>query len=177
MTNNLQPVVLAILIGLITYVFAQLMGMNMGLNEDKMKDKYTQVASQSISDPDKAKEAAREAWGETKRAHAHFAGLSAIALVAAIIIGLTAVVGWAKTVVSLMISLGAFIYPYSVILGANNIAKMGEEAGKGAVEPLVILGVGLLGAGMLILITYLIMLLIFRDVSRFPKIFDKFLVK
>ena len=177
MVNNLQPVVLAILIGLITYVFAQLMGMNMGLNEDKMKDKYTQVASQSISDPDEAKEAAREAWGETKRAHAHFAGLSAIALVAAIIIGLTAVVGWAKTVVSLMISLGAFLYPFAIITGAQNIVKMGEEAGEKSVEPLVILGVGLLGAGMLILIVYLIMLLIFRDVSKFPKIFDKFLVK
>lgn len=177
MTNNLQPVVLAILIGLITYVFAQLMGMNMGLNEDKMKDKYAQVASQSISDPDEAKEAAREAWGETKRAHSHFAGLSAIALVAAIIIGLTAVVGWAKTVVSTMISAGAFLYPFAIISGAQNIVKMGEEAGEKSVEPLVILGVGLLGAGMLILIVYLIMLLIFRDVSKFPKIFDKFLVK
>lgn len=176
MTNNLQPVVLAILIGLLTYVFAQLMGMNMGLNEDKIKEKYTQI-SQSITDPDKAKVAAREAWSETKRAHAHFAGLSAIALVAAIIIGFAAVVNWAKTVVSLMISLGALIYPYSIIMGAGNIAKMGEEAGKESVEPLVIFSVGLLGAGMLILITYLILLLIFRDVSRFPKIFDKFLVK
>ncbi len=176
MTNNLQPVVLAILIGLLTFIVAQMMGINMGLNEDKIKEKYTQI-SQSIKDPEEAKDAVKEAWGETKRAHAHFAGLAPLALIAAIIIGFTAVVNWAKITVSLMISVGAFLYPLAIIIGAGNIAKLGEEAGRDSVEMLVILSMALLGGGLLILVSYLILLLIYKDVSKFPKIFERFLVK
>lgn len=176
MTNNLQPVVLAILIGLLTFIVAQMMGVNMGLNEDKIKANYAQI-SQSIKDTDEAKDAAREAWGETKRAHAHFAGLAPLALIAALIIGFTAVVNWAKIAVSLMISIGAFLYPLSIIIGANNIAKLGEDAGRDSVEMLVILSMILLGGGLIILISYLLLLLIYKDVSKFPKIFERFLVK
>lgn len=176
MTNNLQPVVLAILIGLLTFIFAQLMGINMGLNEDKIKANYTQM-TQSIKDPNEAKDAAKEAWSETKRAHTHFGGLAPLAIVVALIIGFTAVVNWAKTLVSLMVAVGAFLYPLAIIIGAGNIAKMGEEAGEGSVEILVILSMALLGGGLLILFSYLVLLLIYKDVSRFPKIFERFLVK
>lgn len=176
MTNNLQPVVLAILIGLLTFIVAQMMGINMGLNEDKIKANYTQM-SQSIKDTDEAKDAVKEAWSETKRAHAHFAGLAPLALIAAIIIGFTAVVNWAKTAVSLMVAVGAFLYPLAIIIGAGNIAKLGEEAGRASVEILVILSMILLGGGLLILVSYLLLMLIYKDVSKFPKIFERFLVK
>lgn len=131
MEQRFAPVMMGILLGMFTLLYAEFMASSFGLYEENIKEALYEEAlehTEGVTVPghegelditrkvfktrDEAKKYADKAWVYLKRAHMHGEGLGVIALAMCLLIGMTTMKVPLKRLLSFSLSLGAAVYPW-----------------------------------------------------------------
>lgn len=135
----------------IAILLSFLTGMYMGLSEDSIREGWT-VAGQSVlgtlygNDPTKLEGMVDVAWTCLIRTHLHWGAIGAATLVMSSILTRTNVANWYKQAASILMGLGAIVYPLAWLSTANNITLMGKAA-KATGHTYAVIGIGTLMVG------------------------------
>ncbi len=136
--------------GLLLAMLGLLMGVYLGIRFGKSEDEIlahlkTKAAASAVyaGDEKKIEGAVETGWKYLKRSHEHFQGLGAIALGVCLLLAALPLKCLAKTMLSLGVSVGAFIYPLFWYLVAYRSADMGKGAAKESLALMAQAGAGL----------------------------------
>lgn len=136
--------------GLLLAMCGLLMGVYLGIHFGKSEDEIlahlkakAEVSAVFAGDAKKIDGAVETGWKYLKRSHEHFQGLGAIALGLCLLIAALPLKCRPKSILSIGVSLGAFIYPLFWYLAAYRSADMGKSAAKESLALVAQAGAGL----------------------------------
>ncbi len=135
-----------LLITMTTLLMGVYLGVHFGKNEDDIKGYLKEKATASAAfkgDEKLIKKAVKNGWKYLKRSHEHFQGLGAISLGLILILSASWLKPKLKSLVSIGVGLGSFIYPLFWYLVAYKVAGMEKHAAKESLALVAQAGAGL----------------------------------
>lgn len=142
-----RSVAIGVVLALAALCTGQVHGLLFGAREESIRELFRSTAAAhalELGSPEKAQKAVEDGWKYLKRAHEHFMGLGAAALVLCLFIGLSPARGTTKTGIATLVGFGAVCYPAFWTLTAFRTPAMGAHAAK---ESLALMAQAGAGAG------------------------------
>lgn len=146
MKYDITPVRWGLLLATVSLLMGVYLGIQFGKNEDAIIADWKAKAETSAvfaGDAKKIDAAVESGWKYLKRSHEHFQGLGSIALGVCLMVAALPLKCWPKTILSLGVSLGGFLYPLFWYLVANRCAVMEKRAAKESLALMAQAGAGL----------------------------------
>lgn len=140
-----KPVALGMVFAVLTMGFGELVAIGVGVAEEPLEDWIAETVAAHPQNPDLAKSSPEAVEGKAMRyvLRGHFHGTGIGAMSVGLILALAASwvsVRW-KTILSLGVGIGGFLYPISWFGAGLLMPSMGKEAARGAFEWLVFPGI------------------------------------
>lgn len=174
MEEKYRTVLLGVFLGLATLLFAEFMASTFGLYEKDIKGALYEEALEHTTgvvtdepeedsyrkifkDKAEAQKVAKKAWVYLKRAHSHGEGLGAIVMALCLVIAHTRLKPKFKRVLSAMIGLGGFGYPFCWFFAGTYMVDLGKAAAKSQIHWLAVSSVSMYLGGMAILFGLLLL--------------------
>lgn len=146
MRFNVAPVRWGLMLAMFSLLMGVYLGIQFGKNEDEILANWkTQAQASAVfgGDEKKIDATVQSGWKYLQRSHEHFQGLGAIALGVCLLVAALPLQCRAKSLLSIGVALGGFIYPLFWYLVAYRCAYMDKHAAK---ESLALMAQG--GAGL-----------------------------
>ena len=146
MKFDVAPVRWGLLIAMLGLLMGVYLGIQFGKNEEAILADWRAKAQSSAvfaGDAKKIDGAVESGWKNLKRSHEHFQGLGAISLGLCLLVAALPLKCWPKSILSIGVALGAFLYPLFWYLVANRCAYMEKSAAKESLALMAQAGAGL----------------------------------
>tara|TARA_B100000959_G_scaffold284914_1_gene357895 strand:+ start:1322 stop:1858 length:537 start_codon:yes stop_codon:yes gene_type:complete len=142
-----------LVLSMLTLLMGVYLGLHFGKDEDDIKKYLKEKATASAvfkGDEKEIAAGAKNGWKYLKRSHEHFQGLGAISVGLILLLSATWLKPVIKTLVSIGIGLGAFVYPLFWYITAYNAADMGKHAAKESLALMAQFGAGIYALSFLV---------------------------
>lgn len=163
---DIESVRWGLLLALLSILMGVYLGIHFGKSEDEilkyMKDKATASAAFE-GDEQKIDKAVGDGWKYLKRSHEHFQGLGAISIGLVLILSASWLKPLFKTLLSIGVSLGGFVYPLFWYLVAYSVPEVGKHAAKESLALVAQFGAGLFAVSFFGVFLVVLLYAIFRD--------------
>ncbi|GMT41899.1 MAG: hypothetical protein IEMM0002_0310 [bacterium] len=162
----MESVRFGMVLALLCILMGVYLGLRFGNDEDNIKKHMKAQATSSAfyKGDDKLIElGVKKGWRYLKRSHEHFQGLGAISVGLILFLAAVPLKPLLRTVISIGIGLGAFVYPLFWYLIAYRIPEVGKHAAKESLVLMAQFGAGLFAVSFLAVILIALSYAVWKD--------------
>ncbi|RMG39209.1 MAG: hypothetical protein D6719_13840 [Candidatus Dadabacteria bacterium] len=174
MQESHRTVFLGLLFGMLILLSSEILASAMGLYEEEIEDWLKETALQHTAlengglaapgsdlkivfkDSSSARRTGSKAWVYFQRAHAHGEGMGVIAIALSLLAAASLLKPLMKIILSAMIGVGAFVYPFCWFYAGYYMVSIGKSAARAEIDWLARTSVSLYLVGLILLLLLII---------------------
>lgn len=153
--SKIRPMIWGLALSVIALISSFSAGMYMGVFEDSIRAGW-KAGAKAGTDPTQLQTLLDIAWTCLIRTHLHWGALGAASLGMSCIFMLVKVPDWYKRIASILLGLGAIIYPLAWLYVANHLVAIGGETAKANAHWIAVIGISCMMLGTLAVLASLV---------------------